>query len=448
MKHVPTSFWRFGALGLGALLLLTADGRLRAQQKLTLDDLEKIALARNPTLAEAQADVRASEGRRTQSGLYPNPVVGYEGREITGGPVYRGGEHGFFVRQPIVTAGKLGLSRKVFGAEAEQATSVAAAQRDRVINAVRLAYYQVLGSQQQVELRSDLAGLAHRAALTSAQLANVGQADQPDVLEARVEAGRADLDLLAARSDQERVWQQLAATVGDPSLPMTTLAGQLDDPLPLLDRNQVLATLLSDSPEVQSAHQGVIRAEAALKRARAEKLPDIELSGGLAYNRELLDNNHAVGWEGEAAVGVQIPIFNRNQGNVETAEAELAHARQELERVKLALRADFAAFFRDYTDADETVRTYHDQILPDAQKAYDLYLGKYQQMAAAYPQVLIAQRTLFQLREEYTQALVSEQQAAVVIQGYLLAGGLAAPVAPGEPATVSPGIEVRPAGAP
>jgi len=448
MKHVPTSRWRSGALGLAALLLLTVDGSLKAQQALTLDDLERMALAHNPTVAEAQADIRASEGRATQAKLYPNPVVGYEGREITGGPVYRGGEHGFFVQEPIVTGGKLRLSQKVFAAEADQARSVAAAQRDRVLNAVRLAYYEALGAQQQVELRSDLADLAHRAALTSARLANVGQTDQPDVLEAKVEAGRADLELLAARSDRERAWQELAATVGDPALPMGALAGKLDDPLPQLDRDQALFALLNGSPEVRAANQGVTRAEAALKRARAEKLPDIELRGGLAYNRELLDNNHAVGWEGEAAVGVQIPIFNRNQGNVQAAEAELAHARQELERVKLALRASFAAVFRDYAEAAETVRHYHDQILPDAQQAHDLYLRKYQEMAAAYPQVLIAQRTLFQLREEYTRALVSEQQAAVVLQGYLLAGGLAAPIAPGEPASVSPGIEVRPAGLP
>jgi len=448
MKQIPTGSWRFGTVCLGVLLLLTLDGRLRAQQSLTLADLERMALARNPTLAEAQADVRASEGRRTQAGLYPNPLVGYEGREITGGPVYRGGEHGFFVQEPIVTGGKLGLSRKVFAAEADQAKSVAAAQRERVLNAVRLAYYEALGAQEQEKLRADLADLAHRAALTSARLANVGQADQPDVLEAKVEAGRADLDLLTARSDRERAWQELAATVGDPSLPMSQLVGKLDDALPELDRDQVLAALLSDSPEVRAASEGVTRAEAALKRAQAEKLPDVLLGGGLAYNRELLDNNHAVGWEGEAAVGVQIPIFNRNQGNVQAAEAELAHARHELERVKLALRSNFAYVFRDYTDAAEVVRNYHDQILPDAEQAHDLYLRRYQEMAAAYPQVLIAQRTLFQLKEEYTRALVSEQEAAVMIRGYLLAGGLAAPIAPGEPATVSPGIEVRPAGLP
>jgi outer membrane protein, heavy metal efflux system len=412
---------------------------------LTLADLERMALAHNPTLPEAQADVSASQGRRLQSGLYPNPTIGYEGREINTDSVYRGGEHGFFVRQPIVTGGKLGLSRQVFTTEAEQAQAEAAAQRQRVLNSVRIAYYRALGAQERVELKADLADLARRAAATSAELANVGQADQPDVLEARVEAGRARLELRAAQSEQESVWEELAATVGDPALAATELAGKLDDPLPALDREQALAAILGQSPEVQAAMQGVTRAEQALKRARAEKSPDIELRGGLDYNRELLGvMNSPVGWEGEAEVGVQIPVFNRNQGNVRAAEAELAHARQELERVRLGLRASFAAAFHDYAESGEKVRAYRDQILPDAEKAYQLYLARYREMAAAYPQVLIAQRTWFELREEYADALVSEWESTVVIQGYLLTDGLAAPLAPGEPATLWPGVEVRP----
>jgi cobalt-zinc-cadmium efflux system outer membrane protein len=410
---------------------------------LTLSDLEKMALAHNPTLAEAQAGVRASEGQKAQSHLYPNPTVGYVGREISGNPIYRWGEHGFFVEQPIVTASKLGLSRQVFGAQDDEAKWTAVMQRERVINAVRIAYYRMLGAQQRVELKGELDQLSQSAVVTAGQLANVGQADQPDVLQARVEAGRAHLELMAARAEQDRAWQELAATVGDPSLRVAALAGKLDASLPEIDRNQALAQILNSSPEVQAATATVTRAESGLKRAQATRFPDIELRGGLAYNRELLNvMGSPVGWEGEAQVGVQVPIFNRNQGNIQAADADLEHARQELERVRLALRARFANLFRDYTDAHEAARQYREQMLPDAQKAYELYLDKYQQMAAAYPQVLIAQRTLLQLRVEYSKALVSEWESAIVIQGHLLTDGLAAPPTPGEFRSVSPGVTV------
>ncbi len=68
-------------------------------------------------------------------------------------------------------------------------------------------------------------------------------------------------------------------------------------------------------------------------------------------------------------------------------------------------------------------RKYHNEMLPRAQQAYELYLKRYQEMAAAHPQVLIAQRTFFQLQEKYVAALVSTWQSAVEIQGLLLTGG-------------------------
>jgi outer membrane protein, heavy metal efflux system len=65
--------------------------------------------------------------------------------------------------------------------------------------------------------------------------------------------------------------------------------------------------------------------------------------------------------------------------------------------------------------------------LPRAQKAYDLYRANYQSMAAAYPQVLIAQRTLFQLQVDYIQSLATAWQSALQIQTYGLSDGLASP---------------------
>jgi len=70
-------------------------------------------------------------------------------------------------------------------------------------------------------------------------------------------------------------------------------------------------------------------------------------------------------------------------------------------------------------------------MLPRAQKAYELYQDNYRNMAAAYPQVLIAQRTLFQLQVDYIHALEAAWLDALQIQGYGLSDGLAAPSAPG-----------------
>src|SRR5580692_1395591 len=69
----------------------------------TLEQAQKLAEETNPTLRQAEAEIRAARARQQQIGLYPNPSVGYAGDEIRGGSV-GGGKQGFFVQQTIVTA--------------------------------------------------------------------------------------------------------------------------------------------------------------------------------------------------------------------------------------------------------------------------------------------------------------------------------------------------------
>src|SRR4029077_9670012 len=108
----------------------------RAQEKpegplVTLEQVEKIASESNPTLRQAEAEIRAANAHRQQAGLYPNPTVGYTADEIRGGSV-GGGKQGFFVQQTIVTGGKLRLNQEVFGKESQLASIEAEEQRMRV----------------------------------------------------------------------------------------------------------------------------------------------------------------------------------------------------------------------------------------------------------------------------------------------------------------------------
>lgn len=392
-----------------------------ASPALRLEELEQMALQHNPTLAQAKARIRAAHGQMTQAGLYPNPSVGYTADEVSTGPIIRGGEHGFFLEQEIVTGGKLRLSRSVFAQKKIQAEAAAEMQQYRVLNRVRLLYYQALGAERLVELRGNLASLTREAVNISQQLYNVGQADQPDLLEAEVEAQRAELSLITAQNDRGRIWRELAAAVGVPSLRSAPLAGNLEDPVPVVEFDNALETLLRESPEIQIAQAGVAQAEQALQRARAEWIPNLVVRGGLRNNRELLEiGRKPVGLEGFVDAGIRIPLFDRNQGNVESARAELERAKLEVERVKLSLRARLAVAYRNYGDSAALVDKYRNEMFPRMQRAYDLYLNSYRQMAAAYPQVLIAQRTFFQLQVDYVAALENLWRTVVEIQGLLL----------------------------
>lgn len=402
-----------------------------AQAGLGLAELEQMALTNNPTLAQAAAEIRAATGRKLQSGLYPNPTVGYQGEQIRGG-TQGGGEQGFFVSQDIVLGGKLGLSRRVFEQEKKQAEAEGEEQRLRVINSVRLFYYQALAAQEMVDLRRKLSQLAEDAVHTSHQLGNVGQADQPDVLQAEVEGEQAQLAVVAAEQKQLRVWRSLAATVGKPELPLAHLAGNLED-LPEDNSDQWLQAILQDSPAVKIAELGVLRAEASLARAKREPIPNLQLRGGLQQNREIdATTNRSIGLQGFAEVGVQIPIFNRNQGNVQASRADVERAQREVQRVQLVLRERAAGLVQNYLTSRAMVEKYRNRMIPRAQKAYDLYLKSYGGMAAAYPQVLISQRTLFQLQSDYIAALETLWGNSIALKGFLLTDGLEAPSRPGE----------------
>jgi outer membrane protein, heavy metal efflux system len=400
-----------------------------AIQSLTLEQLLQMARANNPTLGQAQAGIRGAAGRTLQAGLWPNPTVGYAGDEIRGGS-FGGGEQGVFIEQSVILGGKLGLDRKIFSAQGKQTEQEAEGQRLRVENGVRIAFYQSLAAQQMVEVKTNLGALAKDAVQTTQQLFNVGQADQPDVLQAQVEADEAELAVISAQQDQQRAWRVLSAIVGSPTMPLARLEGNLED-LPSVDPVQMVETILRDSPAVKIAQLDVTQADATLTRAKREIVPDLSLRAGLSNDFERLGvAPPTVGLIGFAEVGVNLRVFNRNQGNVQAAKADLERANLEVQRISLVLRQMAASFVQNYASSRAVAETYKSRTLPNAQRAYELYLQRYREGAAAYPQVLITQRTLFDLQTKYIFALESVWINAITLQGLLFTDGLGQPAAP------------------
>jgi len=219
-------------------------------------------------------------------------------------------------------------------------------------------------------------------------------------------------------------------------MPMTHLVGNLSD-LPQGDPEQWFETIATGSPEVRIAQLGLSKAQAVLARSKKEAIPDLELRGGLQQNLETNDTTgRPLGLQGFAEVGIEIPVFNRNQGNVSAAQADVERSQEEVQRVQLSLRQRASRPFANYESARAAVERYRDRMIPHAQEAYDLARGKYEQMAAAYPQVLIAQRTLFQLQADYVISLANLWANAVALQGFLLTDGLGSPATSGD--TVPP----------
>lgn len=421
------------AIALLFVLCSAVRAQTPAEAPLTLAELERIALEKNPTLVQANDEVEAAKGRAKQAGLLPNPTVGYSADEFAFRAGEGRGKQGVFVEQRIPLGGKLGLSRAVFEQEVREAEANREAQRLRVVNSVRSLYYEALIAQRRVGVREDLARLSQEAVDVSRQLVNVGAADRPDLLESEVEAREANLALVDSRNQRYHTWLALATMIGEPGLPLRTLGVGEETVLPELNRDREVERLLSDSPQVLAAKARIERADLSLRRARRENVPDLFLKGGSHYDRERNpETGRAVGWEGFIEAGISIPLFNQNQGNIAVARAQLERARAEAKRVELALRGQLSGVFEMYLTSLRSADEYRVEILPRAEQAYRLYLDRFREMGAAYPQVLIAQRTLFQTAGRYLSALEGAHRAAIQIQGLLLVDGLEAPPAPGE----------------
>jgi cobalt-zinc-cadmium efflux system outer membrane protein len=404
-------------------LLMDAKGR----QPMPLEQFEKLALAGNPTLAEADALTKQSAGLARQAGLYPNPSVGYQGEQIRGG-AFRGGEQGAFIQQTFVLGGKLGLRRNVYEQQRKANEIGAGEQRQRVLADVRRQFYIALAAQETVNVRRRLLGLANNAVTTAKQLANVGQADAPDVLQAEVEAEQAGIDYANAQRMFLQEFQSLTTLCGQPEMPVAPLAGDLEKP-PQIDTARIVDRMIENSPEVKRSRQEITQAEAEVKSAKRESIPDLQIHAGLQNNFQPVGESgtNPVGAQGFVTAGIALPIFNRNQGNVAAAKADAERATLDLKRLQFSLRRQAQPEIQGYLAAENQAHRYKEEIIPRAERAYRLYLTKYRQMGAAYPQVIVSQRTLFQLQVAYIDVLREVWSHAIALQNFLLTDGLAMP---------------------
>jgi cobalt-zinc-cadmium efflux system outer membrane protein len=382
----------------------------------TLADLEGIALTNNPSLATARARIQAAKGEWLQVGLPPNPTGGYSAAEI--GDEGKAGQQGGVIGQEIVLGHKLKLNRAVASQDIKRAEQEWEAQRLRVINDVRIQFYNVLIAQQKVQLAEKLVGIGQQGTEAAQNLYKAQEVGLADVLQARIEASTARIMAENAGNEQLTAWRILTAALGMPDLTVTPLAGDMREGIARIGWPGALQKILASSPELAAAQANVERARYAIDRARAEPIPNVNLQVTGQHDNATSDN----------IVGVQavlpIPVWNRNQGGISKAEAEFAAAKSEVARTQLALQQRLAVVYGRYANAFQQVQRYEQDILPDAQSSLDLVNAGYKQSQFSYLNLLTAQRTYFQTNLAYLDALRQLRESAVEIDGLLLRGSL------------------------
>jgi outer membrane protein TolC len=391
-------------------------------EPLTLETLETLACQNNPTLLQAQGQIQGELGKAIQAGLWPNPTLSYVQEQIgvSGTP---GEFAGGTVKQRVVTGRKLDLSRAKYLARTQAAEWHALEQQYRVLNDVRMHYFRARGHFELVEIHRDLLKSADDNVLTVREQFNVGQATRAQVHMANVALQRARLDLLKSENDYRQAFETLASVVGV-DLPLTPLATPLDGDLTPIDYDEALSHLVVQSPQLQAARSKLESDRITIRRELVQPIPDLVVEGGVGRNFE------ADGTVAMARLGIEVPIFDWNQGTIRQAEADYARQQGEVRRLELVLKKELAKTYRDYLTALQYAENYANVILPEARSAYELQLRSYQEDRIDWSEVLRTQEDYFMLRAEYVRNLITWRESEILITGFLLHGGLMAPTTP------------------
>jgi cobalt-zinc-cadmium efflux system outer membrane protein len=377
---------------------------------------ESLALTHNPALLQAEERVRAAQGQAVQAGLYPNPVAGYRGDEL--GDNGTAGQQGAFVRQELVTAGKLRYAQSAACHAVTAEQHAAAAQQQRVLGDVRRLFYETLAAQRLQELNRELVRVSEEGLRATGELLRAKEVSRVDQLEAQIEADAARLRLKQADERRHAAWRQLSAMVGMPDLPPESLEGNLEDATAELEWTSTLERLLAESPELAQAQAHVERARCALAREQAGRYGNLDVEVSVAHDNSTGDNIAGV------QLGMPLPVFDRNQGNIVRAAAELRAAQNEVERMALDLQQRLAAVYERYASSRYEVEQYRNSILPNARTSLGLVRTGYAQGELGYLALLTAQRTYFQANLTYLESLRQLRASQTEIESLLLRGGL------------------------
>lgn len=151
-----------------------------------------------------------------------------------------------------------------------------------------------------------------------------------------------------------------------------------------------------------------------LKRATVEPIPNVTVGTGYVRQNQNKSNDWVI------AASIPVPLWNRNQGNIFAAKAQVGEAINEVGRVQNDLVGRLASSFSTYAAARKRAEKYKSTILPKAEQSYQLSLKAYQGGQFEYLRVLQAQRAVAEARLEYLRSLSEKWRAASEIAGLML----------------------------
>jgi len=398
---------------------VTRGQEARAPAVIALDEAVRQALERNRELVVARREVDVTRGRLLQARRYPlNPELSVEG----GGGQARGREER---ERRTVGGGRVGLSQvieirgqrglRVQGAEADlsRAEWVLRDREREVAAATTRAFVELLNAQERLALSRELLELARGLKETADRLVEAGEVPELDALRAAVEVRRAANRVTQEEAAVSTAARALALLVAAPADAALRATGPLLLPAIPGALEELLARASAERADVKAAEAATEAARAALRLVQAERfVPAVTLSG--SYGEDLEFDARAR--TAILALSVPLPLWNRRDGDVQAAEAEVARLEADRERLRAEIARDVATAYRQFVAATQIVEEYVQRLLPEQGQAAGLIREGYRQGEFRLTDALLAQRDLFDARSAYLEAIATYNAARTDLQ--------------------------------
>ncbi|MDG0857335.1 TolC family protein [Roseateles puraquae] len=375
---------------------------------LTLSAAVDTALAQNPQLRAAAAELDANDGALRQAGLIPNPVLGVDQEDLKSGT--------------RTTTVQLAQTLEMGG---KRAARVELAQRGKDIAALDLvarradirasaiqAFFDALTAQERVKVVEESLRIANSGVDAAVRRVTAGKVSPTEETRARVAASTARIDLRQAQAELSASLRALSAVMGVAEGTVQRLDGNVEV-LPVAPSAPDIMARLPDAPAIRRAQLEVQRADAGYSVARAKGVPDVTVGVG-ARRDQTVGRTQAV-----LSVSVPLPFFDRNQGGQLEALRRRDAAQATAQAEELRLRSEVLQMADLLQARKDEVEALRREVLPGAQTAYEAAKTGFELGKFSFLDALDAQRTWLQVRSQYYTAVAQVHRTAAEIDRQL-----------------------------
>lgn len=365
----------------------------------TREQAVRHAVTHSPSLRAERAELRALQAEIVQAGLPPNPEIALEIENFGGSGVTRGfdgAEITSGLSQKIETAGKRPKRARVASLKAEAALAEITATKREVAIAADRAFTTLLETRSIREFGELNLARAEENLSTLNTLLEVGKGNSIDVNRAKIAVSEAREQLSEARSAEEKAASHLSLTWGGGSSDVNA-HGEL---IPPSSKSPTSGeAVIARHPSMHAASLRIALAEATYELENALGISDVEFGVGV---REMRDGDETAA---VAELSIPLPLFNRNQGNIQAAAERVKRAREESRTTESDLRARLEQLDAELRAARARVAEFDTRTLDAARQALADTNEAYTAGKASLLEVLDTRETLFNIERGRTRAL-------------------------------------------